>query len=235
MSSVDAEQKAGRSKPWLPEKWDCEADVVIVGYGGAGVCAAIVAHDAGAQALILEKAPFGGGNTGCSRGSMRIPSDVSSAVEFYRALTQGTVDEESIRALAEAMVEPPRRLEEWGAELEYLPLANTFPALPGSNSFNQSASLARTARQKEEQKAAGGRVYATYGAQLFAFLEHQAKQREIRIRYETPAKELIQDPVTKEILGVKAASPGGTELYVKASRGVVLACGGFQNNQEMLN
>ena len=63
MSPVDEEQKGRKLKPWLPEKWDYEADVVVVGYGGAGACAAIAAHDAGVQALILEKAPVGGGNT----------------------------------------------------------------------------------------------------------------------------------------------------------------------------
>jgi succinate dehydrogenase/fumarate reductase flavoprotein subunit len=49
----------------LPDKWDFEADVVVVGYGGAGAVAAITAHDAGAKILILEKAPLGqeGGNT----------------------------------------------------------------------------------------------------------------------------------------------------------------------------
>ena len=31
----------------LPDKWDFEADVVVVGYGGAGSVAAITAHDAG--------------------------------------------------------------------------------------------------------------------------------------------------------------------------------------------
>lgn len=38
-----------------------EADVVVVGYGGAG--AAITAHDMGAEVLILEKCAEGGGNT----------------------------------------------------------------------------------------------------------------------------------------------------------------------------
>jgi len=33
----------------LPDKWDFEADVVVVGYGGAGAVAAITAHDAGAK------------------------------------------------------------------------------------------------------------------------------------------------------------------------------------------
>jgi succinate dehydrogenase/fumarate reductase flavoprotein subunit len=32
--------------------WDEEADVVVVGYGGAGASAAIAAHDEGAKVLI---------------------------------------------------------------------------------------------------------------------------------------------------------------------------------------
>ena len=39
----------------VPRKWDLEADVVVLGFGGAGACAAIGAHDAGAKVLILEK------------------------------------------------------------------------------------------------------------------------------------------------------------------------------------
>ena len=235
MSSADDAQKTWKPKPWLPEKWDYEADVVVVGYGGAGVCAAIAAHDAGVQALILEKAPFGGGNTGCSGGGMRIPGDVSNATEFYRGLTQGTVDDESIRALAEAMVELPDRLKEWGAELEYFPRALDFPTLPGSGSFHQVANLARTAHEKEKQKMAGGTAYPAHGDQLFDFLANQAKKREIRVLYQTPASKLIQDPLTREILGVKAENVGdATAICVSARRGVVLACGGFQNNREML-
>jgi succinate dehydrogenase/fumarate reductase flavoprotein subunit len=47
------------------EKWSEEADVVVVGYGGAGAAVAITAHDAGSKVLILERAPKGeeGGNT----------------------------------------------------------------------------------------------------------------------------------------------------------------------------
>ena len=235
VNSGNEEPRTGKPRPWLPERWDCEADVVIVGYGGAGVCAAISAHDAGAHVLILEKAPFGGGNTGCSGGGMRIPNDVSNAIEFYRGLTQGTVDEASIRALAEAMVALPSRLAEWGVELEYFPRTMDFPTLPGSGSFHQVASLARTARQKEEQEKAGGKVYTAHGDQLFDSLANQAKRREIAIMYETPAKKLIQDPMTGEILGVKAkVARGDAEICVRARRAVVMACGGFQNNKEML-
>ncbi len=40
-----------------PPKWDIEADVVVVGAGGSGLTAAIVAHDHGANVVLLEKAP----------------------------------------------------------------------------------------------------------------------------------------------------------------------------------
>ena len=36
-------------------RWTEEAEVVIVGYGGAGAVTAIAAHDAGAKVLIMEK------------------------------------------------------------------------------------------------------------------------------------------------------------------------------------
>ena len=35
--------------------WDDEADVVVVGCGGAGVCAAISAREAGAETFVLER------------------------------------------------------------------------------------------------------------------------------------------------------------------------------------
>ena len=47
------------NKPWLPKKWDYEADIVVVGTGYAGQNAAIASHDAGADVLVLEKAPEG--------------------------------------------------------------------------------------------------------------------------------------------------------------------------------
>ena len=60
-----------RNKPEIgtevvtPQTWDREADVVMVGYGGAGIAASVTAHALGAEVLVLEKAPeaHAGGNT----------------------------------------------------------------------------------------------------------------------------------------------------------------------------
>ncbi len=51
--------------------------------------------------------------------------------------------------------------------------------------------------------------------------------------YQTPAKQLIQNPTTKEIVGVVATNWTGQDIYVRANKGVILACGGYENNPEM--
>jgi len=55
----------------------------------------------------------------------------------------------------------------------------------------------------------------------------------IDIWYESPGKKLIQDPKTKIIHGVKVERDGKT-LNIRARNGVVLACGGFENNEDMI-
>ena len=48
------------------EQWHFETDVAVVGFGGAGACAAIEAYDAGARVMIFEVASASGGSTALS-------------------------------------------------------------------------------------------------------------------------------------------------------------------------
>jgi len=48
-------------------QWDDEADVVVVGFGGAGASAALEAHECGADVLVIERFK-GGGSTAFSGG-----------------------------------------------------------------------------------------------------------------------------------------------------------------------
>ena len=64
----------GSTPEWMPETWDYETDVLVIGYGGAGLWAGITAYDEGAQVLYLEKSPFrGGGSSSINMGQLDRP------------------------------------------------------------------------------------------------------------------------------------------------------------------
>ena len=52
----------------MSESWDETADVVVVGFGAAGACAAIEAADAGARVLVVDR--FGGGGATAISGGV---------------------------------------------------------------------------------------------------------------------------------------------------------------------
>lgn len=69
-------------------KWDVSVDVVAVGSGLGGLCAAIVAHDNGKTALVLEKAPKLGGVCAYSGGEVFVPVNhlqAAAGIEDSRA------------------------------------------------------------------------------------------------------------------------------------------------------
>jgi succinate dehydrogenase/fumarate reductase flavoprotein subunit len=208
--------------PSVPSVWDAEADVVVVGFGAAGMAAAVTAHDLGAEVLLLEKAPEGkeGGNTRVAGQGYLNTSSADQAVAYLNALCGPfTVPQPMVRVWAEEMC----RNNDWLASLggdpqehQHPPVGIEFPDLPGSDCVH---------------KFHDGPTYGySYTWKLF---ERLVKQRPIRILYETPGKALVQHDLSKEVLGVRAVH-GDRTLAVKARKGVVLTCGGFENNQEMI-
>ncbi len=204
------EKRAGSIFP----KGDYETDVLIVGYGAAGANAAIAAHDAGARALIIEKMGFPGGNSGVCAGAMLIPESVEEAIRYYRALSFGTVDEEMIRDFAEAIVGLPRLLTGLGAE---------FRVWRREPAYFPSLLSGQVHRIQFSPTGAGG----------FRFLQNLVEARKVEVLMDTRVTALIQNPQTREVLGVKAQKKG-KEMILQARRGVVLACGGYEYNPGML-
>ena len=206
----------------MQQNWDVEADVVVVGFGAAGVAASVSAHDLGAEVVILEKAPEGehGGNTRVAGQGYLNTSSAEEAAAYLTALCGPyTVPQAMVQVWAEEMCRNNAWLESLGGdpqEHQHPPVGIEFPDLPGSDCVH---------------KFHDGPTYGySYTWKRF---ESLVKQRPIPILYETPGKELIQDNITKEILGVRAQRRDEL-IYVKARKGVVLTCGGFENNQEMI-
>jgi 3-oxo-5alpha-steroid 4-dehydrogenase len=96
--------------------WDEEVDVVVVGFGGAGACAAIEARDQGASVLVADRF-FGGGATRLSGGVVYLGGgtelqkkadydDTPEEMFKYLSLeTKDAVGEEVLRAFCDTSVE----------------------------------------------------------------------------------------------------------------------------------
>lgn len=199
--------------PWLPERWDHEADVVVVGYGGAGASAALGASDAGAKVLILEKMPKGleGGNTYASSAAMNDPYDKAMAVDYLYACCMGdTPNPCTSREFLRSFVDQIDGVFDW-MESHGIEMGPESPDNPGLNK----------------------RTPVGTGRAVFQALSGLVDSKPIEVMYETPAKELIQDAGTKEILGVKATNASGEEVYIKAKKGVVMTLGGYEFNTEL--
>ncbi len=211
----------------VPAKWDYETDVVVVGYGGAGAIAAINAADGGAKVILLEKYP---GDTATevrhapsSRycgGIMVTAKDAKEGSTALYALSFGTTPKDVCDAWGE------------GASKNWLYINSLitdggdkypdpgwdkgeYPELPGGHTIGTTT-------------VPGG------GPRMFQILQTAIQNRKdkIQVLFETPGKRLIQDPATKEIIGV-VATQGGKEVTVKAKRAVALCTGGFEYDEEM--
>lgn len=203
----------------VPDKWDKEVDVIVVGSGFTGLAAAITASEAGAKVVILEKANKDeeGGNSKVSGNMWWTPTNAEDGFKYVQALAFGNTDDESLKALEAEHV----KLNDWlSAKFGVVPksIGGLFepehPELPGS-----------------EAVRTWGNDGKTLASQLYIPIRAYADKIKLEFMYETPAKELIQAP-SGEIVGVQAES-NGKPINIKASRGVVLGMGGFEFNFDM--
>ena len=234
--------KEVESKPWLPEKWDYEADVVVIGTGFAGQATAIEADKLGASVLMLEKAPeeFQGGNSRVSGQGFIAPSPAiwddyftylkyATAGQGFPIFPDETLSDQALKFYIEESYKSLKWFEDLGitvlSEEDINPGATSFfpffPHFPGAEGV-----------ATEPGYYTVGGEYLGPGRNWYALEDYILERRGIEKMYETPAKRLIQDPITKEILGVVAES-GGKEIYVKAKRAVCVCAGGFEYSQQM--
>ncbi len=215
-----------------PRTWDRETDVVVVGHGYAGTMAAINAHDHGAGALVLDKedhpagcSPAAGGDIGCIIGT------VDEAFTYFKVLCGGRTPDDVIRVFCEEASEIPRYLKELaktdGATItDPRPLGGVFD-LPGRESWGLC----------DVKQVPGFRGFswypgpATNGTRLMKLLMDNVEARKIPVLFATPAKELVMD-AKGAVIGVIASS-GKKEIRIKARKAVILACGGFEQSEEM--
>lgn len=211
--------------------WDANYDVVVLGFGGAGATAARFAADNDARVLLVDVAPEGheGGNTRYSAQLIGTGNDFDELKKYYKNLTAPmSLDEDMIDTYVKGMVNTPNYVTEYlgvkpCSAKKYAPQRlkhayDEFPEFEGSESYDFT-----TVRE------------SWFDAALWQILKDEVVKRQdkIDVLYNTPAKELIQDPETRKIEGVLIEREGKL-LKVQAKNGVVMTTGGFENNQTMI-
>ena len=221
-------------------------DVVVVGFGIAGGCAAVEAAAAGASVLVLERAAVAGGTSAMAGGHFylgggtvvqRATGHPDSPDEMYAYLMAVTPDPEpdKIRAYADGSAEHCDWLEGLGFEFErsYYPEKAVIQPqtqglmYTGNEKVWPYRDLAVPAPRGHKVPVPGD----TQGAKLVIdLLVRRAANLGVQVRYETGATELRTEG--SRVTGVRWRSldDGG----VVRARSVILATGGFVMNAEMV-
>lgn len=195
-------------------------DLLIIGGGLAGFSAALEATRAGLEVILLEKQPATGGSSAMSGGCLAFAGtdlqkengiEDSSELLFkdLREVGQFENDEAIVRAYVDNQLDTYEWLKAAGVTFGKIVEASSGQSVPRVHNVDP-ADMVRTLE---------ARVKETGKAQVFTG---------------TAAQRLIRCQDTGRVTGATATRQGET-LTVTATRGVILASGGFCRNAELVH
>ena len=236
------------------QAFDEEYDVVVLGMGAAGMCAAIAAYEEGAKVLLCEKAPEGAvsGNTRFA-GQNVLSTDDADA--FYTYLTglmgnYANYDAECLRAYADEAA----KNWEWSIDVlgvdpeKACPQDESGIGTPNHPTWIYKEDAWHMGRggwvplwnefpEIEGNEASLNILFnatefdMSYYDTLVENVERRAGDN-MTVWYGAPGKELIcEDGVVTGVVVEK----DGTEVRVGAKGGVCMCTGGFESNRAMIS
>ena len=209
-------------EPLIAEKpdainWDDTADVVVVGFGGAGATVAIEARQQGATVHVLERFQ-GGGATMLSGGviyagggtkqqkAAGLDDDPDNMFRYLQTETEGCVSDELLREFCETSVENMEWLEDLGLEFpgNQAPEKTSYPMNPyflyysGNEGIPERTEIARPVPRGHRHKS-GGQA----GTEFYLSLKAAALKAGVNVSTQTKVTRLVTD-VDGRVIGVEA-------------------------------
>jgi len=231
------------------DHFDLETEVAVVGFGGAGGCAALEARRAGRSVMLFERSSGGGGSTALSACEMYLGGSggttlqkaigIEDSSENFRAYLDACFGANSDPDRVAMFVDGAAAHFDWMAALgiPYKPtlfsgrdvVAMTGDSLQFSgnervNWFARRSSPVPRAHLAADADHDGGKV-------VFGAIQRNVEEAGVDIRYDARAVSLIQDE-TGRIRGL-VVRMDNREHVVAVSHGVILCAGGFIMNAEM--
>lgn len=212
-TTAEATEPAGESQ---------QADIVVIGAGGAGMTAAIQAvQDGATDVVVLEKMPITGGNTTRSTGGLNAcatkyqeAEGIEDSVELYVEDTMKGGKELNNKELVTVMAENSAAAVDWVNEIGGdLSVVGMFGG----------ASVKRIHRPTDT---------SAVGPMLVKALNNKMAELNIPVLLETTAKQILVND-EGAVCGVAAEDKNGKEMTIDCTA-VILATGGFGANAEMV-
>ena len=218
-------------------EWDETTDVLIVGGGLAGMASAVTmaTEGNGAKCILLEKGALtlGDGDSPFSAGRV-LWTDDEHAEGFRKYLYElrGEMDntpDAVLDAFAKGIHENRKWLESLpGFDAKDVVFEEHFKVGSGETCYPEYAELEH-GYNLGVLHFAGEKI-----DHVIKFLYSVVQQYTNVINHKLNARltALVQDPSTKNVLGGVYEFENKT-VYVKAEKGVIMCCGGFENNAQM--
>ncbi len=196
-----------------------ETDLVVVGGGLSGVCAALAAAEAGLDVVLIEKTGATGGSSAMSGGCLAFAgTDLQqhngiedSSAQLYTDLIEvgkHEADEKLVRVYVDHQLDTYHWMCQHG--VSFMPVIETASGQSVPRVHNVDP--ADTVRQIEAAARATGRV---------------------EIMFDTPAQRLLRDD-NGRVVGV-TAQHNGEALTFLGRKAVLLTSGGFVHDREMIH
>jgi 3-oxo-5alpha-steroid 4-dehydrogenase len=223
-----------------------EVDVLVIGFGIAGGCAAVSAAAAGAKVLVLERAAAAGGTTSMAGGHFYLGGGTAvqqatghsdSADEMYKYLVAVSRDPEhdKIRAYCDGSVEHFNWLEDLGFQFERSFYAEKAVIQPNTEGLMFTGNEKVWPFKEKAVPAPRGHKVPVPGdtggaSMVIDLLLKRADNLGVHIRYETGATALVLD--NGAVVG--ATWKHFSDTGVIRAKAVVIAAGGFVMNPDMV-
>ena len=198
---------------------DLTTDIVIIGAGGAGMTAAINATQAGKDVILVEMMPYAGGNTTKATGGM-------NAAETHYQKEQGI--EDSVEQFVEDTMKGGHDIND--RDLVTIMAENSAAGIDWLDSIGAPLPKISFSGGATNQRIHAPEDGSGVGAYLVTALLKKMDELGIKVMYNTKATDLLSLEGT--VNGVMAESDD--TYYTIHSKAVILATGGFGNNQEMI-